>query len=110
MTEPTLEEQIEFAIGEYQDAERNLFDDACRNISAILASLKELAAIRSAELPVEPKIYTKTFMRGNTMEEHEVVLKHDYDALKSYALKRDAELAALQLELARLNGDIPYGN
>ena len=94
---------------------------------------------------VEPTIYTKTFLRGSTMEEHDVVLMHDYDTLLSAykracvergeaveradfngaewarsaealvitvqrAEKAESELAALRLELARLDGEIPYGN
>ena len=74
-TKPTLPEQIEWA--------EVLIKCDSGIAPAVLASLKELAAIKSQPVPVEPKIYTKTFMRGSTMEEHDVVLMHDYDTLLS---------------------------
>ena len=159
-TKPTLAEQIaaqeELIVIHKRD---ELHEAEIEMDDAILASLKELAAIKSQPVPVEPTIYTKTFLRGSTMEEHDVVLKDDYDTLLSaYKLMRgkhaiekqnaihykamfeqaesalqvaqmerdkcammnddqsrrvyaaEAELAALRLELARLDGEIPYGN
>jgi hypothetical protein len=60
---------------------------------AILASLERLKAIDSVQVPEEPVVMTKTFMRGRTMEEHEVVFKHDYDTLRDL-LKREIARAS----------------
>jgi len=56
---------------------------------------EELKRIHSAEMPVEPKVYQQQFFCDDgTIESHEAVLKHDYDALKAYAQRKDAELIA----------------
>jgi hypothetical protein len=52
-----------------------------------VASLERLKAMDAVQVPDEPDVMTKTFMRGRTMEEHEVVFKHDYDTLRDL-LKR----------------------
>ena len=63
--------------------------------SDILASLEDYKRITEAEMPVEPKVYQQQFFCDDgTIESHEAVLKHDYDALKAYAQRKDAELIA----------------
>jgi len=52
----------------------------------------ELKRITEAEMPVEPKVYQQQFFCDDgTIESHEAVLKHDYDSLKAYAQRKDAE-------------------
>lgn len=57
-----------------------------------MCSCGAVSAIRSAELPVEPEII-KLWADGPTVPQQQII---DYiDALKAYAQKRDAELAAM---------------
>ena len=95
---------------------------------------RELAAIKSQPVPVEPELIPECSYCGLTQA---VTLK-SYDSLKQQlqvaqqerdgyldlnrdcaelalnhlerAEKAEAELASLRLELARLDGEIPYGN
>jgi hypothetical protein len=82
----TIDEQIE-----HQRGICNGTDSEYEN--AKLASLEELKRIRDVQVPDEPVVMTKTFMRGRTMEEHEVVFKHDYDTLRDL-LKRESARAS----------------
>lgn len=67
---------------------------------------EELKRIQSAEIPVEPKVYNQQFFcNDGTIESHEAVLKHDYDALKAYAqaIHNEAlELAAKECDSREL--------
>ena len=86
-TKPSLDEQIDYVHGLV----------LCDETDAILASLEELKRIREAEMPVDPKVYQQQFFCDDgTIESHEAVLKHDYNALKAYAQRKDAENEALR--------------
>lgn len=131
-TKPTLEEQIKLLKDIWHKLP--LTEDGKHDF---LNSLKELQSIRLAEMPVEPdelkNMRYPWWLEGNVKSVLEYI-----DALKAYALKEkeradsaerddsqkaeanrelwqrtekaESELAALRLELARINGDIPYGN
>lgn len=94
---PTIDEQMAYALSWYADNKFN---------QAILASLEELKRITEAEMPVEPKVYQQQFFcNDGTIESHEAVLKHDYDALKAYAqaIHNEAlELAAKECDSREL--------
>ena len=90
-----IDEQIAAVNTAIQDA--FLYDESDitiprSDVDTILASLQRLKAIDAAQVPEEPVVMTKTFMRGRTMEEHEVVFKRDYDTLRDL-LKREAARA-----------------
>ena len=70
------------SLDEQMEAARAIGGERGEAILATLQSIKD-----AGDDVVEPKIYTKTFLRGSTMEEHDVVLMHDYDTLLS-AYKR----------------------
>lgn len=85
MTKPTLEEQIEYQQRKLQDNQVNPVVTLMN--SAILASLKELAAIKSQPVPVEPESVKRMrryesggYVQGNVKTGD--VLNH-IDALKS---------------------------
>ena len=126
-TKPTLAEQIEHQIG-------ICYGTPSKYERAKLASLEELQSIKSQPVPVEPELIPECSYCGLTQA---VTLK-SYDSLKQQlqvaqqerdgyldlnrdcaelalnhlerAEKAEAELASLRLELARLDGEIPYGN
>jgi len=60
---------------------------------AILASLERLKRIDEVQVPDE---------RGVKQETHNYAVQR--------AIAAEAKLAAIELELVRLNGEIPYGN
>ena len=89
-TKPTMDEQIAFMSGLNALWKESMKDNSIQD--SILASLEKLKGIYEAEMPVEPKVYQQQFFCDDgTIESHESVLKHDYDALKAYAQRKDAE-------------------
>lgn len=78
MNEPTIEEQISA-----------LRTGGIINRHAILASLEKLAAIRSAELPVEPGFLPtmRKLADKNLSGSEDAILIRYIDALKAFALK-----------------------
>lgn len=128
-TKPTLEEQIEWA--------EVLIKCDSGIAPAVLASLKELQSIKSQPVPVEPDYWNKLAKEhyweneakryaGNAEywrdraekaeADHKAAEQNVSDLMAEVAqtgallMKAEAENAALRLELARLDGEIPYGN
>jgi hypothetical protein len=86
-TKPTLDEQIACMVA--------MRESHTAVGSAILTSLEELKRIQSAEMPVEPPIFsvalTCTDGKERMIENCPAVLKTDYDALKAVIQRKDAE-------------------
>jgi hypothetical protein len=95
---------------------------------AILASLERLKRIDEVQVPDEPQIWTlesgKMVAVSKDAHFNEYVWAEDYDTLRDLLKQAqnsdehnfnrwqaaESKLAAIELELARLNGEIPYGN
>ncbi len=81
---PTLEEQIAEQTMNVPRCEDGVLTPSFKMESAILASLRELQSIRSAELPAEPDEVKQMRMRGYTADKQ---VAYYIDALKAEALK-----------------------
>lgn len=132
-TKPTLPEQIETLqriIGRTTGIQAFVNPDI---LTDILASLKELQNIKSQPVPVEPvatvydaydttgidwhcrhppavgaKIYDQTAI--DSLLSQLQVAQQEYSDCQAAHTRADKAEAALRLELARLDGEIPYGN
>lgn len=96
----TLDEQIAWLEGRSLVATPGA---AQVKVTAILSTLRALQSAEQA-LPDYPRLFTQIW--GDSVGEdpfRQFVDMKDYDALRSYCLR-------LELELAQLNGEIPYGN
>ncbi len=121
-TKPTIDEQIEYTQSIVATSML-----PTHMPKSILASLERLKKIDSVQVPDEPEVFWIPIEDGT----HPMVDLQDYRTLRDLlkqckrnsgvtmdelgemrdrAEAAEAKLAAIELELARLNGEIPYGN